>query len=266
MNKFLIEKRFRKGLPTYDEQADAQTWAARSIADRVSTLFPKGCTKLLEIGCGTGILTEKMVQQTPIKELYLNDIVRESEVVVTDKLVSVPANNYLKPSSGHAPDIHFLHGDAEIISFPPLLDAVVSTSTIQWFNDLPAFFIKAYQSLKPGGWFCASTFGPNNLLEINQLTGIGLSYPDAHTLSKWLECRFTKVQMNEHELILAFDSPKEVLKHLKHTGVTGIKERTWTPSTLRTFENNYRAHFQTGEKVSLTYQIILLQAQKPLLT
>ena len=40
--------------------------------------------------------------------------------------------------------------------------------------------------------------------------------------------------------VMAFDSPKDVLNHLKLTGVNAIENKSWTKKDLINFENGYR--------------------------
>ena len=54
MSKFLVKERFRKCLKTYDDNAIVQKIMAQNL---VSELEQKKYNKVLEIGCGTGILT-----------------------------------------------------------------------------------------------------------------------------------------------------------------------------------------------------------------
>jgi hypothetical protein len=52
-----------------------------------------------------------------------------------------------------------------------------------------------------------------------------------------------------------------VLKHLKNTGVNGIKSTTWSKEKLNTFENAYRQNFSDKNEVTLTYEPITIIAK-----
>lgn len=62
MNKNLIQKRFAKNLNTYNDNAKIQKIMAEKL---VSLSDRKDYDSILEIGCGTGLLTEKV-----LKKLY----------------------------------------------------------------------------------------------------------------------------------------------------------------------------------------------------
>ena len=65
-----------------------------------------------------------------------------------------------------------------------------------------------------------NTFTPDNLHEIKELTGEGLTYPTAGQLREWLSTYFRIVHEEEGNIALTFRHPLEVLRHLKYTGVT----------------------------------------------
>ena len=59
--------------------------------------------------------------------------------------------------------------------------------------------------------------------------------------------------------IMAFQNPKEVLKHLHLTGVNAIESKPWTKSDLIKFENNYLN--LCNSRPTLTYNPIYVKLQ-----
>ncbi len=118
-----------------------------------------------------------------------------------------------------------------------------------------------------GGVLLLSTFGPSNLSEIRQLTGQGLDYTPSMQVAHWLDALAPSVRVEEELYPLSFASPREVLLHLKRTGVTATTTASdgfWTASKLRAFEEAYQRLFAspTGG-VSLSYHPIYLMAERP---
>ena len=63
----------------------------------------------------------------------------------------------------------------------------------------------------------------------------------------------------EEHTTLTFSSPKDVLQHLKQTGVTGIRRETWTKGQLIDFIADYARLFTTPDgQVTLTYHPIYI--------
>jgi malonyl-CoA O-methyltransferase len=70
------------------------------------------------------------------------------------------------------------------------------------------------------------------------------------------------VYAEEETIEQHFATPKDVLRHLKETGVTGIRSRHWTPRQLMEFCNRYTEMFGSGHDVALTYHPIYIIAKK----
>ena len=64
MNKELIQKRFTKNLKTYNDNAKIQKIMAEKL---LSYLDNNYYNNILEIGCGTGLLTSLAVQKLQFK-------------------------------------------------------------------------------------------------------------------------------------------------------------------------------------------------------
>ena len=120
----------------------------------------------------------------------------------------------------------------------------------QWIDNLPKFIEKLKNCLTPKGVLLFSTFGTDNLLEISKLTGAGLKYKTVQELNSLLKPQ----EIFEDRIELEFDTPKDVLKHLKYTGVNAISNNHWTKSDLKEFENGYKTICANG--IKLTYNPI----------
>ena len=246
MDKKLVRERFSRALNTYDGNAGVQRKVAEKLCDRVMTCCGGQAGRVLEIGCGTGCLSRLLFDWIHPEQMWLNDLCAEAE----------PALNDLLSRGGR-----FLPGDAEKISFPDGLDMIVSSSAIQWFDDLPAFFRKCHEALYPSadGYLVFSTFGKDNLAETAFLTGASLRYFSLEELTEMLSPGFEVIYSSEERVMVAFDSPFSVLRHLKMTGVTGVSGTgLWTRGRLEEFSRRYIELFPVGavdpsSAVRLTY-------------
>jgi len=239
----LIVDRFSKAQATYDANALAQREIAYRLSELITGAIPSGCSprSMLEIGCGTGLLTRTLLSHFAFETVHLNDI---SDAFVP--LFSDLNERY---------DYRFCAEDAEKAEFAGTYDLITSSSVFQWFDDVPAFLRKVKQHLSPGGLFTFSTFGQENVREVKALTGNGLVYFSQKEWIEMLSVHFELLKAEEGSIEIRLDTPKEVLKHLKQTGVNVFKhEKTiWTPSKMSWFDAAYRSHFSVGEQVKLTY-------------
>lgn len=202
-----VGERFHKALPTYDSQAVAQ----RTIAERL-TDFPGRVQltprRILEIGAGSGIFTREFTRRFHPEQIDYVDL-------------------YPLPEFKAAPEERYFIADAEewiaerAVAGTGIYDAVVSASAMQWFANPSRFFRNVSRLLKPGGMLLCSTFLPGNLCEMKEINPLSLIYRSIEELEKMMQPWFIFAKLEEEELHLQFDTPRETLRHLSHTGVGG---------------------------------------------
>lgn len=90
------------------------------------------------------------------------------------------------------------------------------------------FYRPLQTGLKTNGLLAVATFGKDNLKEVRQITNIGLNYPTLSQWQAWLAKDFELLWCEDFKVILDFDTPLDVLKHLKYTGVTATNQKNWT--------------------------------------
>lgn len=251
IEKPLVIKHFNNGLQSYNSHALIQKQITCEMIQMIVDLGFKDFRKAFEVGCGTGFLTRRLIENLLIDKLIVNDITSISENHINN--ISRKLNK----------DIEFLCGDAEKILMPQKNCAIFSSSTIQWFNGLSSFFDKVSINLKKQGLFAFSTFGTNNFKEIKSSTGIGLKYYDLKSLETLLSQNYNILDKKEWTQALEFEHPISVLQHMKKTGVNGISRRYFGKKQLSDFIQNYLRNYSTvNSSVTLTYNPIIIIAQK----
>ncbi len=246
IDKKLVKKRFFKSIQTYDENAYVQKIIAEKLIDHLVYFCKKPTFKnVFEMGCGTGLLTKMILEKLKMENFHINDLVPEYE----DKILSV-LNNY---EVNH----HFNWSDIEKLdSYPNDLDLIISSATIQWLNDFETFFKQLKTKILSHTYLAFTTFGPQNLLEINRLENTSLEYININEIHKILKKHYEIIWIHEEMIQMHFNNPIDVLKHLKLTGVTGVKKNMWTREHFNHFENEYNDLFKTDKGLSLTYHPI----------
>ena len=246
INKALVAQRFAKAGQSYVEHAVVQKQISAQLFKYLKVYCPQSLASVLEIGCGSGNLTHLFHSYFQVDQLFLNDLYED-----VDQHFSTIEN------------IAWLIGDIEQLHLPQSLDAVISSSALQWMLDLPALLQQIHAALKPNAYFGFSTFGSDNLTEIKQLTGQGLNYYSSEVLKQKLEeSGFEIVFIEEEQKHLYFDDPKSVLQHLKATGVTATaKSHRWTKQSLQQFYSDYQ-QFYDEQGFRLTYHPIYVIARR----
>ncbi len=228
---------FGKIKETYNKNAIVQEKMAKKLF-RVIENFSHSPLKLLEIGCGTGFLTRQLVEKFE-GEIFLNDI---------------------NPNQTEFNNVAFLQGDICEIEIPDSVDLIASNAVFQWINNLESLFLKLRSSLAPGGILAFSTFGLQNYKQFGEFGA--LNYLDLSELERILTKSSFKILHLEEELMsLYFNSPNDVLNHIKTTGVSTFGgSGLWTYGMLKKFEETYIQKYSDNNGVELTYHPIYVCA------
>ena len=240
INKEEVEQRFRRSRVSYNDNARVQKMVVDRMVPMILSSVERVPEKILEIGCGTGLLTSQLQRTFPSDGLYLNDLVEEL--------------CYHAATVNQVPMKHCFPGDVEKLFLPLSFDLIASASTFQWFTTPEETFKKLSKRLEQRGVLVFSTFGKFNLREIRLTTGGGLDYRSKEELEKMLKPYFEIELIEEEFHMLEFDSPLAVLQHLKKTGVNVSGDPTiWTKGRVDAFIRDYNARFAIDGKVVLTY-------------
>ena len=245
MDTALIRQRFSAASASYDAEAEAQQHIAARLWALAAPHVPSGAD-VLEIGAGTGLLTRLILEAQP-RSLTVNDLYLSPQV-----------QELAQQFSGR---VQCRVGDAEHLEFGGPFDAVLSASTVQWFADIPAFFARCAGVLPKGGLLAFSSFLPGNLQEVAELTGVGLAYATAAELQSCLAPHFDLLAMEQGDVTLHFASPRHVLLHLRHTGVTGIRSVVWGKNSYKDLVARYTARYGNAQGVRLTYRPVYVLAK-----
>jgi malonyl-CoA O-methyltransferase len=243
-DKHLVGSRFGRTLHSYRLHASVQ----RRMASRLVELagrsgLPGHVGRVLEVGAGSALLTEALLENRSVGSYFANDLVAGSREFVARALGERPVGEW-----------RFLQGDIERLTpLPGNLSLVVSNATVQWLHDLEAFFGRMAALLEPGGMLAFSTFGPGNMREIALLEGVSLAYRTAGEVARLADAGFEMLAVEEEERRLEFASPEAVLRHIRETGVNGVAGHSWTRTRYRQFLDRYREAFPCGGGVGLTY-------------
>lgn len=248
INTVLIQQKFEQSSFSYNKNAIAQKEIANYLYQKIDHYTKnKPLNRVLEIGCGTGLLTQSIANLNP-DIYYLNDI-------------NQYVKNLIQPILKNT--LHeILLGDAESQQFPYHLDMVVSSSCFQWLHNLPLFLNRISKHIKTDGFLFFSSFGQSNLKEVKSISGKGLIYPSLDDVIKISTPRYQLIFAEEKHIKLYFNTPYEVLKHLKNTGVNGGFNTVWTKSKLNDFCKSYQTRFSEHNQVTLTYHPLYIGLKK----
>lgn len=134
----------------YEAAAQAQEMAADRLAAHVRTLPLPPAPRVLEVGCGTGLLTRRLLPV--LGGLWTVTDLAPAMVAATAAL-GLPAAD-VRVMDGERPDLP--EGS---------VDLIVSNLAAQWFLDLPAALAALRRCLAPGGVLALTTLGAGSFAE-----------------------------------------------------------------------------------------------------
>lgn len=271
VNKAQVQKNFSQNAVTYDQYAVVQkemAWKLLLKIRRTGQCFQN----ILEIGCGTGFLTELLAREYPLAQITATDIASEMIVVAREKL-AVFSN--IKYFVADGENLSLVDNESFDLSF----DLIVSNAVFQWFTDYAAAFTQYHSYLEPGGYLIFSTLGAGTFKELYICLKDGQKgklprKPDNHKTHKkrepFVENKYLqKVMINtgfQHTGVEEvtkkeyFDSCRCFLRALKmigaHNYLTEELAVQGLGSGIFSLIKNYDAMFFSERGVPATYQCL----------
>ena len=242
VNPKSVKSHNKKTMDKYDANAVVQKFLAEILtAETASVRDSYG--KILELGCGTGLLTREIKEKIRFDSYTANDLSEKSKKYL-DKIL---------------PDYDFICGNAARIAPNSTFDLIISNAMFQWFSNLDEVVNRYRNLLNKDGILAFTTFSPDNFPELKKVTGLSLKYKTDEELKEVLEKNYKILKMETFSKTLEFKTPLELLYHLKNTGVNSLGNTRWNFSDVKSFCENY---MKTFEKVTLTYAPILVIGRK----
>ncbi len=138
----------------YHRVSGPQVGWGKKVLSRVQL---RGDEVLLDAGCGTGRLTQDLLQALP-----------QGRVVAVDL-----SQNMLRTAREHlAPQfrgkVTFLAADLADLPFERAFEGIFSTAAFHWVTDHDRLFRSLFRALRPGGWLIAQSGGGPNLARLRE--------------------------------------------------------------------------------------------------
>ncbi len=153
-----IATAFSRAAPCYDQYAHLQRAVADHLAARLAELPRPSGQFVLEIGCGTGLVTRSLMVLQPswLSEFQwvLTDIAPPMLRQSADRLAGYPAG------------VSFVACDAERLPFyENCFGLIYASLVLQWVSDLPATLARLSACLVPGGVLLVTLFAAGSFRE-----------------------------------------------------------------------------------------------------
>lgn len=236
-DKEKIGSNFYKSRFVYEENALVQKKMAQKLVSFLDTSYEN----ILEIGIGTGMLTKLAYASCTFNKYYAIDIIAENKDFLTKEF----------------PGLRYACFDMDNIkNFRPEqnFNLIISNAAIQWSANPTRLIQNCMQRLVPNGTLALTFFGEKNFYEIKDIFGVGLTYLSQKQIDELCN-NYEIVHYSEEIRELSFPDTISLLRHIKNTGVGGMRHSIIKKEQLKQYAQKY--------KNKLTYNPVYLILKKP---
>ena len=144
--------RFSAAARQYDRHAALHDQVAGTLLDFAESLTPPAW--VLDAGCGTGVLTARLAGRHPAANIEAIDL--------SPAMIAMARQRPL-------PQVRWRVADLCSATAAPPCDWVVSSSALQWVDNLPAAVAHLARQLRPDGYLCVAVMTLGTLQELHEL-------------------------------------------------------------------------------------------------
>jgi trans-aconitate 2-methyltransferase len=197
----------------YDRLADPMARWGEAVVER---LILRGDETVLDCGCGTGRVTEKLVERLPRGKVIALDVSADMLAEARRRLATAGER------------VTFVEADLLELSLTSLgvgaaVDAVLSTATFHWITDHARLFRNLAGVLRPGGQLVAQCGGDGNIADLLAVAArCGVERPGTWeyaapdvTAERLAAAGFVDVEVWTNEEPTRFDDPERLMEYLE---------------------------------------------------
>lgn len=261
-----VANSFDQAAQDYLENAHVQRQAAESLAQCIlENAAPETTNKILELGCGPGLLTEQLLKSYLNSHWTITDIAPQMVDLCRRRVLGIEAH----------PQCDFLTMDAQEVTTPGPFDLICSNLTFQWLSDPAATVNSLIERLAPGGLLIFNTLGTETFSywqELDAKIEGARTAPVFQSLDELKNELATVCLVSDCTLLLYSESIEDqhpsFLKFLNSLKAIGAHIPVGDASVpLSQLRNVIRASAEEMEKnqnesVSLNYQVISVVIKK----
>ncbi|MDB6061297.1 MAG: malonyl-acyl carrier protein O-methyltransferase BioC [Verrucomicrobiaceae bacterium] len=253
-NKKAVAQSFSRAAASYDSAAQLQRAVAQQL---IAQALPHVGDTLLDIGCGTGIVSAQLAQYCDVIALDF------AEGMLRHARAQTDSNS-----------LQWLCGDAENL---PLVgdsvDSVFSSLALQWCENPGSAFAEIARVLRDGGSASISTLGPDTLHElrtawrsVDERTHVN-EFAARDSLENAIRRAGLTVQSwREEVIVLHYSALRELTRELKALGAHNVNsarpDGLTSRARLQRFSEAYETQRDADGQLPATYQVWYLQLEK----
>ena len=255
-----VAKGFSAAANQYERWAEPQRRAAEALLQFLPEKLPEGL--ILDIGCGTGLLTARLHARYPQARLLGVDIAPGMLQACRARWRTEPPLEFVEADAGHfVPE-----GPCALIG---------SNCTFQWLPDPAGAIRRLASALVPGGCLALAVPIQGTLGELAASYWAsagkalpGLAYRSEETYMQATQAAGLAIRTAEvEEIECLYESARQVLRSLKGIGATFQGHPGYVPlraARLAGLLSHYESTFaKPNGQVPATYRVLFMIGEKP---
>jgi len=256
LEKVKIKHAFAQAATTYDSAADLQRKVGLNLLGQIISDDLTGV--LLDVGCGTGFLSQKLVALSQIEQVIGLDIALPMLHITRHKM--------------DGQKLLLVCADAEFLPFADhTINHIVSNLALQWCENLTAVFSDFKRVLQPQGQLLFSTFGEKTLQElkaawakVDDCSHVNHFY-HADEIGFFLQqTGFQAIEIETKIYLSQYESVMALMHELKALGahhvIKGGRKTITGKTKMQAMINEYETGHENG-LIPATFEIITIKAR-----
>ncbi len=249
MNTKEVAHQFSNAARTYDAWAKPQTRVAKSLC----SFLPQHAEQIVDLGCGTGIMTHFLRERFPT-----------ASIIGVDPAEGMVEQYLLRFSNDSS--ISGIVASAEAFCANVQCDLIVSTNSFHWFSNKKKALANITQSLSPSGVFVIATPLERTLWELYAsyfaATGAQIQYAELLTEADHAALFAQAGLCQKTQLVEEFQvespEPQDIFDFLRNIGGAPpqINDAALHSDQKGRLIEYYRTHFSTSHGVRATYHYL----------
>jgi malonyl-ACP O-methyltransferase BioC len=260
--KDAIARSFSQQASTYAKHASVQARSAQMLATFIQQNVEKlPAGDVLELGCGTGIFTEHLLEIFPDRCLTASDLSISMLDQCKGRLHSSIAKSHNDAAIESVERVQLVVMDAENPKPNQSFSVVAASFCLQWVEDFLTTLHSLISILEPNGQLVFSVPIVGSFDEWSQqcrqanVTYTANDLPDKDALINWCREKHLPLEWTHHPIVCEYDSALDFFRSLKNVGAnvntSGQKlTRGQLLHLIKTWDAN------TNGRLQVTYEVL----------